>query len=210
MPPKPSSGSVGKDMSVYWEKVFSYRAKTTTNVQETTVSEMLRIIFPEFRLKIIRHFHGTAKMNTTTTIGYLIAAAKMQPVRNIVEGTELLSDLTEAILNGEGDEHFDVTTCEELHQLVAAMVTVEKDMMAGFVSPLHMAAVCDLPLAVSFLIDNGASTETVDTVSAISCSQRRLFTPQCGLYMEDFRQPSTACPPLQTPLLQWILGAAYT
>mmetsp|Transcript_38734 Transcript_38734/g.91763 ORF Transcript_38734/g.91763 Transcript_38734/m.91763 type:complete len:679 (-) Transcript_38734:409-2445(-) len=160
------SNKGSNSLSSYWESVFKLRAKATSKASEATVSQMMRIIFPEFRLKIVRHFYEAAKMDIARTVGYLIAASELEPVRNIVEGTELLDDLTSKLVAGEADHLFSPEICEEMNQLIAAMVDVSRDMMEGSVSPLHMAAVCDLPLAIKFLIDRGAHTETVDMEGA--------------------------------------------
>eukprot|EP00192_Tetraselmis_astigmatica_P008046 CAMPEP_0117670350 /NCGR_PEP_ID=MMETSP0804-20121206/12696_1 /TAXON_ID=1074897 /ORGANISM="Tetraselmis astigmatica, Strain CCMP880" /LENGTH=674 /DNA_ID=CAMNT_0005478623 /DNA_START=289 /DNA_END=2313 /DNA_ORIENTATION=- len=155
-----------QNVSAYWDSVYKFRKASTTNVSEATVSDMLRIIFPDFRLKIIRHFYGAAHQNATKTVGYLIAAGQLMPVKSIVEGTEKLGELTETLVSGEADHLFDLKICEEVHQLVAAMSVVSNEMIHGSISPIHMAALCDLPLAVQFLIDIGGSTETLDMEGA--------------------------------------------
>lgn len=146
----------------FWDAVVKTRKPTTKNVSETTVSQMLRVIFPEYRLKIIRTFHGAVKENTTKTIAFLIAAEQLEPVKNIVEGTERLEEIKATLMSGECDHMFELDVCEELHQLVAAMVQVEQDMLNGNASPLHMCAVCDVPKAVKWLVKHGNSTEIVD------------------------------------------------
>eukprot|EP00873_Tetraselmis_striata_P000994 jgi/Tetstr1/421258/TSEL_012262.t1 len=132
-PKKVASGSTGG----FWDAVVKTRKKTTKNVNETTVSQMLRVIFPEYRLKIIRTFHEAVKQATTRTIAFLIAAEQLEPVKNIVEGTERLDDIKATLLSGECDHMFDMEMCEELHQLVAAM-------------------------AASWLVKHGNSTECLD------------------------------------------------
>eukprot|EP00873_Tetraselmis_striata_P020022 jgi/Tetstr1/440286/TSEL_028636.t1 len=157
-PKKVASGSTGG----FWDAVVKTRKKTTKNVNETTVSQMLRVIFPEYRLKIIRTFHEAVKQATTRTIAFLIAAEQLEPVKNIVEGTERLDGIKATLLSGECDHMFDIEMCEELHQLVAAMVQVEQDMLNGNVSPLHLCSVCDVPKAASWLVKHGNSTECLD------------------------------------------------
>eukprot|EP00193_Tetraselmis_chui_P015331 CAMPEP_0177772650 /NCGR_PEP_ID=MMETSP0491_2-20121128/12372_1 /TAXON_ID=63592 /ORGANISM="Tetraselmis chuii, Strain PLY429" /LENGTH=617 /DNA_ID=CAMNT_0019290547 /DNA_START=202 /DNA_END=2055 /DNA_ORIENTATION=- len=137
----------------FWDAVVKTRKPTTKNVSETTVSQMLRVIFPEYRLKIIRTFHGAVKENTTKTIAFLIAAEQLEPVKNIVEGTERLEEIKATLMSGECDHMFELDVCEELHQLVAAMVQVEQDMLNG------LAATLNKPRIVEALCVSGADAE---------------------------------------------------